>query len=191
MSAVMPAHECGSLATFPLAAGWVLVEMLREMGVQGARLRWPNDILVGGKKLAGLLLELQPGEKLILGLGMNVTNRLAFEEKPATPAVRLKELLPATAPVVEPNALLPPILKCLRALHTRFKAEGFTPFCHQINSQITAPQSVVVELLDGSELSGLYSGIHETGSPVLRLAEGGCRIVQAGDILRFRECTLG
>ncbi|MFQ3577639.1 MAG: biotin--[acetyl-CoA-carboxylase] ligase [Verrucomicrobiia bacterium] len=191
MSAVLPASENTSLATFPLAAGWVLVEMLREMGVSEARLRWPNDILVGGEKLAGLLLELQPGEKLILGLGMNVANSLAFEQTPATPAVRLRDLLPATSHLAEPADLLPLILDRLRGLHARFFLEGFAPFCNRINSQIIAPQPVVIELLDGREMSGLYSGIDESGNPVLRLAEGGCLVVRAGDILRFKESGVG
>lgn len=59
-----------------LVAGLALLDALEELGLKGAKLKWPNDVLVNGKKLAGVLIELQ-GElegavKVIVGIGVNV-----------------------------------------------------------------------------------------------------------------------
>lgn len=66
-----------------LLVGLAVVKMLREMGVDNAGLKWPNDILVGNRKLAGVLLELtgDPADvcHVVIGIGINVNMRAANE----------------------------------------------------------------------------------------------------------------
>ncbi|MEI7731990.1 MAG: biotin--[acetyl-CoA-carboxylase] ligase [Verrucomicrobiota bacterium] len=60
---------------FPLAVGLAVVDFVRSVGVANVRLRWPNDLMVGNRKLAGLLLE-EPRPGLVLaGIGINITNQ--------------------------------------------------------------------------------------------------------------------
>jgi BirA family biotin operon repressor/biotin-[acetyl-CoA-carboxylase] ligase len=55
----------------PLTAGVAVAQALQESGVR-ARLKWPNDVRVGGRKIAGLLAEMVPGARVVLGVGVNV-----------------------------------------------------------------------------------------------------------------------
>jgi len=75
ISAVLPA-EGGTQrwAGFSLMVGIHLVRMLEALNVPGARLRWPNDLMSGTKKLGGLLIEQSARETLIVGFGLNVRN---------------------------------------------------------------------------------------------------------------------
>ncbi|MGA1052758.1 MAG: biotin--[acetyl-CoA-carboxylase] ligase, partial [Ilumatobacteraceae bacterium] len=57
-----------------LAAGLAVVSTLRGLGLTGARLRWPNDVLVGPKKICGILMERFTADRVVVGLGLNVTN---------------------------------------------------------------------------------------------------------------------
>ena len=54
-----------------LVAGLAVIDALSDIGVQGVRLKWPNDILAGGRKLGGVLVEFS-GKKLVVGLGLNL-----------------------------------------------------------------------------------------------------------------------
>lgn len=60
----------------PLAAGVAVVRAAHALGVPGARLRWPNDVLVDGRKLAGVLCEVRRapggGDAVVIGIGLNV-----------------------------------------------------------------------------------------------------------------------
>lgn len=63
----------------PLAAGLALVRAVHALGVPAARLKWPNDVVVGGRKLAGVLCELKRAadgsEVVVIGVGLNVAQR--------------------------------------------------------------------------------------------------------------------
>jgi BirA family biotin operon repressor/biotin-[acetyl-CoA-carboxylase] ligase len=69
----------------PLAAGLALLRACHALGVPAARLKWPNDVLVNGRKLAGVLCEVRRaaggGDAVVIGVGLNV--RHAREEFPA------------------------------------------------------------------------------------------------------------
>src|SRR3970040_1202893 len=87
------------LAGLSLAAGVAVLRALEEFGVRDAGLKWPNDILRDGRKLAGLLIDLR-GEAsgpslVVLGLGLNV--HLAPKEAALIdqPWIALRECLPA------------------------------------------------------------------------------------------------
>ncbi|WP_269799074.1 biotin--[acetyl-CoA-carboxylase] ligase [Geminisphaera colitermitum] len=61
-------------AILPLAAGWAVIDALTALGVTGLRLRWPNDIMTGSRKLAGLLVERFTPDTVTVGIGLNLTN---------------------------------------------------------------------------------------------------------------------
>jgi len=79
MSLVLhPGCERAALASAPLVAGVALAQALETLGVP-AQLKWPNDLLVGGRKLSGILVECrrdaQGSEIVIMGVGVNVAQR--------------------------------------------------------------------------------------------------------------------
>jgi BirA family transcriptional regulator, biotin operon repressor / biotin---[acetyl-CoA-carboxylase] ligase len=57
----------------PLLAGVSVVETVRGLGVSGSVLKWPNDVLVNGAKLAGILVEVLPDSRVVVGVGVNIT----------------------------------------------------------------------------------------------------------------------
>lgn len=68
------------LAGLSLVVGLAVIECLRELGVRNAALKWPNDVLLGGRKLGGILIEIKstfaPGQAVteaVIGVGMNVS----------------------------------------------------------------------------------------------------------------------
>lgn len=77
-----------------LLVGLAVLKSLREAGVQGAGLKWPNDVLVGQRKIAGILLELvgDPADvcHVIIGIGMNVNMRATEEVDQLWTSLRLE-----------------------------------------------------------------------------------------------------
>lgn len=75
MSVALPATPGRSLAgVYPLVVGSVVLDAVREAGVTNAELKWPNDIMVRGKKLAGILCEVPRTPFVIAGVGINVSH---------------------------------------------------------------------------------------------------------------------
>jgi BirA family biotin operon repressor/biotin-[acetyl-CoA-carboxylase] ligase len=72
-SVVLDALPAGFHATWvPLLAGVSVVECVRGLGVTTAGLKWPNDVLVGTDKLAGILVEVLGDSRLVVGVGINL-----------------------------------------------------------------------------------------------------------------------
>lgn len=72
----------------PLWSGLAVATVLRERCELDAELKWPNDVLVGGRKLCGVLAEVPQGGALVVGIGLNVTTR--EDELPHAQATSLK-----------------------------------------------------------------------------------------------------
>lgn len=103
MSAVLPTPgPATDWSILPLAAGWAVREALGSLGVRDLRLRWPNDVMVGPAKLAGILVErFRPGTAVI-GIGLNYLNHPENEEPSLIGTVaRLADLMPVLPPRAE------------------------------------------------------------------------------------------
>lgn len=118
------------LSGLSLAVGVAVVRALEDAGVEGAGLKWPNDVLAGGGKLAGILVELS-GEfqgpcTAIIGVGINVRLPDAVRRRIDQPVTDLAELCAGTPP---PRDQL--VARVVARLHEglyRFDAEGFAAF---------------------------------------------------------------
>ena len=87
MSAVLPLDPPGKgWAAFPLAAGLAVVSTLCALGLRDARLRWPNDVLVGPRKICGILMEKFSADRVVVGLGLNISNNPG-EDEPSLGAI--------------------------------------------------------------------------------------------------------
>jgi BirA family transcriptional regulator, biotin operon repressor / biotin---[acetyl-CoA-carboxylase] ligase len=120
------------LTMLSLAAGIAVAEALERVTGLAPRLKWPNDVLVDGRKLAGILLESRIGATsrdagaaplVVLGIGVNLVQR-AF---PAELADRATSVWLASGRRVEPDALLGPLLEALDAWRARLETEGGAP----------------------------------------------------------------
>lgn len=186
LSAVVPTPgDPARWALLPLAAGWAVLGAVRNLGVAGARLRWPNDILVGRRKLAGILVDRFSADAAVVGIGLNVSNRPdTVDEALAGEVTRLNDLLPA-APARA--ALLVRLLAALTSEHHRLDSGDLAGLCRDLNAT-WVHRHVHVTLAAGQGLiNGHFEGIDARGSLILRGAAGECQVLPAHRVELFRE----
>jgi BirA family biotin operon repressor/biotin-[acetyl-CoA-carboxylase] ligase len=167
-----------------LAIGWALCQWLRALPVAEARLRWPNDILVGPRKLAGLLLEQSSPELCIVGVGLNLTNR-PWEDDPGLSGITTR-LADEFSPCPNPAEALPSVLRAIRLAHARMAEAGLSGLAEEINACWDFRPAVRLILADGPPQSGRFTGIDGVGA--LRLNQGGReQIYPAHHVHRLEE----
>lgn len=151
-----------ALGGLSLAVGVALVRALNETGIAQLALKWPNDLLLDGKKLAGVLIELQ-GEMLgptaaVIGIGLNT--RLPHETRIAIgqPAADLAHAS------LSRNALLAGLLRHLYGVLTEFEQQGFAGLREEWQRHHAYQgKPVQLTLPDGSSVAGIVSDIAEDG----------------------------
>lgn len=175
--------EAAHLVTTALALG--AVEACDALAGVRPGVKWPNDLVVADRKLAGVLAEsVVAGERLeavVVGLGLNVRTGAAPPEAAAT-AVALED---ACGSVVERRELLAEILSRFAAwmdgLETPAGRAALTAAARQESATLGRP--VAVELADGTVLRGEAQNLDEQGALVLG---DGTRVV-VGDVVHLRN----
>ena len=145
-----------------LAVGLSVVQSLHP----DLRLKWPNDVWLHDRKLAGILIETASLGDLryaVVGVGINIRERSATGL--ATPPAWLGEVLPG---VDGPQALLRIVAPLVQALKA-FEAQGFAPFQARFNER-DALAGLAVTLSDG--VSGTALGVDGVGALRLQTAQG-------------------
>ena len=161
----------GLVSGLSLAAGLAVLQALDEYGVDGAGLKWPNDVLWDGRKLAGLLADVQ-GEsagptQVILGVGVNGYIGREDAERIDQPWVDLRNILGETA---DRNRLAALVMRHLRNMFQVFSEKGFAPFREAWSSRHLYHGRRVRLIQGDREFSGTAEGIDETGGLIIRHA---------------------
>ena len=170
MSAVVDVSglEPDRVATFPLVVGLSVCEAVERMGQSlQALLKWPNDVLVGGRKLAGILCE-RIGDSVIAGVGVNVGER-EFPSDIADRATSLSLLLPAGA-VPAVDAVRDAVLERLAANLPAWRGRGLAAHLPRLAARdCLAGREIAVLRTDGDAepARGACGGIAEDGSLVV------------------------
>ena len=170
-----PRLEPARLPTLSLAAGVAVVEALERVTGLKPRLKWPNDVLVDGRKLAGILLEsrISPSPLVVLGIGVNLAQRVF----PADLAERATSVRLATGRRVDADALLTALLESLDAWRTRLETEGWAP----IRERWRALTETLGRRVSIDGVEGVAVDVDEDGA--LIVAEGDVRRrVVAGEV---------
>lgn len=168
------------LAGLPLAIGVALAETLGRLG-QPVQLKWPNDVLKDGDKLAGILVETQAlpdgAAWTIVGIGLNLVMPDALEDRIGRSAAAVPWLAR-----MDRDALMAALLDGLGDALSQFVRQGFGAFAARWNV-LHAWQGRPVVLLDRGEVQheGLAAGVDDTGRLLLDTAGGRIAIV-AGDV---------
>lgn len=166
-----------------LLVGLAVVSMLRELGVANAGLKWPNDILVGGRKLSGVLLELtgDPADvcHVVIGVGINVNMRNAPEVDQSWTSMMLE-----TGAPLDRNAVVVSLSDHLARYLGKHSEFGFGAFQAEWE-QNHLWQGQRVTLFSGmEEIEGVVLGINAIGA--LRLQVGEQESVFSGGELSLR-----
>lgn len=152
-----------------LLVGLAVVKMLREMGIKGAGLKWPNDVLVGGRKLAGVLLELtgDPADvcHVVIGVGINVNMRASEEVDQAWTSMLLEY-----GGVIDRNEIVARLNKELSAYLSAHREAGFGAFQAEWEANHLWQGQPVTLLAGSSAVKGVVVGIDAVGG--LRLKVG-------------------
>jgi BirA family biotin operon repressor/biotin-[acetyl-CoA-carboxylase] ligase len=175
-------------ATLPLAVGNALLATLSsEFGVSGLRLRWPNDILHGARKLAGLLVERHSPDAAVVGIGLNVFNQPELADPALHRAtVRLADLATLGGRSLDDIAGL--LLHAVATAHSRLAAGEFPLVAAELNQSWSQAPLVALTLAGRSEpVSGRFLGIDDQGRLRLRAADGATTLHDPTQVALLRE----
>ncbi|QLL12877.1 bifunctional biotin--[acetyl-CoA-carboxylase] ligase/biotin operon repressor BirA [Pseudomonas chlororaphis] len=166
-----------------LVVGLAVMQTLREFGIAGVGLKWPNDVLVGRKKIAGILLELvgDPADvcHVVLGVGINVNMQKTDEVDQQWTSMRLE-----SGKQVDRNQLVARLSMMLRAYLERHQVQGFSSIQEEWE-QNHLWQGNAVSLIAGiNKIDGVVIGIDQQGA--LRLEVDGVEKVYSGGELSLR-----
>ncbi|TFD10287.1 biotin--[acetyl-CoA-carboxylase] ligase [Cryobacterium sp. TMT1-66-1] len=201
---IRPQLPPATLGWFPLLAGAAMTRAVKNVveksmkpveGVKEAEdprhdvtLKWPNDVLIDGYKVCGILCELLPDASgIIIGAGLN----LSLDEHDL-PTLTSTSLLLVTRTAPDPDAVLAAYLHELATLYRAFlKANGDAQHSglHQQVEELcgTLGSAVRVELPGGTDLVGTATGIDAEGRlRVVNQVDGEERSVAAGDVTHLR-----
>jgi len=159
--------------TLSLAASLALIETV-DIAVpnQPLMLKWPNDLILSGKKLAGILLE-RSGDRVAVGFGVNLA---AAPELPDRPVASLGG---RTKPEMFAPLLAGTVARLLnlwRKNPPAMLAQAWLARAHSIGTPLTVHSSA------DETVSGSFDGIEPDGALRLRLADGSLETIRAGDV---------
>ncbi|WP_433328971.1 biotin--[acetyl-CoA-carboxylase] ligase [Spirillospora sp. CA-294931] len=192
---VRPRVPATRLGWAPLLTGLAVASAVRRMtetffaeeGADAAvdvRLKWPNDLMVGDRKLAGVLVE-KVDDALVVGVGLNVGLKAAELPVPTATSLAIEG-----APLSDRAPLLRAILRSFETWYGEWAALEGDPESSGLRTAykelcVTLGRTVRVELPDGRALTGEVTDIDAAGLLVVS-GPGGERSVSAGDVVHVR-----
>jgi BirA family transcriptional regulator, biotin operon repressor / biotin---[acetyl-CoA-carboxylase] ligase len=164
----------------PLLVGTALVRVLQGRGLSGASLKWPNDVLVAQKKLAGILCEWMPEGWMVVGVGLNVD--FPADEPPSPRATALAHHVSVADGLVD--SLLAELVAALGLGLDNLRTESPEAIADAVTAVMgTLGRAVEIQEPSGETWRGIAQGLDESGH-LLVTPEGSSelRAVVASDI---------
>lgn len=183
LSAVVPGHRASFDQGFSVWLGLQTVLTLREDFSIDARLKWPNDVVVGGRKLGGILLEkagIGSDEVIVAGLGLNIgarADQLPADLQGGATSVRI-----VTGHVVRPGDLAGRLLARIETGLDAFGSEGWTPFRPALACLDSLLGQMVRVAVGRRYHAGRAVGLDDGGRLLLEADDGTIVAVPAGDV---------
>lgn len=173
----------GALEGLSLMSALVVVRAMERLGYRDIGVKWPNDVLMNGRKLAGILLEMQgdvsgPCQVVIgIGLNINMPTRLAQEIDQPYSSLRSDN-----AGLVDRNQVTGCLLDELLMMLEDFAAEGFAPWIKEWESR-DVYLGRAVEIHSGNKIQrGVNKGVNKAGGLLLEAETGLCSI-HGGEVI--------
>ena len=188
MSFTITTSSVAEISSISLVMGLALVKSLSDMGVSDLTIKWPNDVLLGSKKLAGVLIEAKPcngGVVLVVGIGINVE---------MSPDVNLRselgwvDLSAAGLSLVDRNDIVARVYSGCKQLTNEFMANGFASLREEWESY-DAFKGKSVKVIDNDKVicEGEESGLDDSGRLLIK-TDTGMQAVHSGDVsLRIKH----
>lgn len=181
-------YPMSDMTQLSFVAANALAEAIQVAAPQGAfvKVKWPNDVLVEGKKIAGILMEgeAEPGSDrfkwLVLGMGVNVATHPPASET-ETPATSLAGE-GVTGVGLDLQCLLGTIIKQFLAGLATWKSLGFGPIRRHWLLRAKGLGGPIRVRLPNESLNGIFAALDENGALVLHLDGEPNRLITAGDV---------
>jgi BirA family biotin operon repressor/biotin-[acetyl-CoA-carboxylase] ligase len=158
-------------------AAVALAEVVLGLGVTGTHIKWPNDLMLGSGKVAGILLE-REGDWVVIGFGVNLA---VAPEISGRNTACLAPRIGVVPPERVVQALAGQLASRLADWREDFAmiAERWTALAHPVGTPLRTGAP------DGSMLEGRFDGLSRDGALLLRLADGAVRAIHAGDVFEI------
>jgi BirA family transcriptional regulator, biotin operon repressor / biotin---[acetyl-CoA-carboxylase] ligase len=178
--------SAAQLGALSLAIGVACRRALQSQGVNGVQLKWPNDLVTPGGKLAGILIEMRSEAAgpvhIVVGLGLNMAVGRTLRERidaSGNVSVDLCSLVPRNAMPTR-NALVAALLHQGVTVMQQFTSKGFLPFCDEF-ADADALRDRPVSVHGNATFHGIARGVDADGT--LRVeAEGRLHRIMSGEI---------
>lgn len=178
---IMP-HEAPQLTFISAVAAARAIELTTRLAPE---IKWPNDLLVGGKKVAGLLNEMSAETDcinfVVLGVGVNLN--MTADQFPPDLRHPATSLFMETGVKVDRSAFAGAMLSELDRLYNDFLAHGFAPVREEWQNRCNAKGRQVLVSDSGTECTGgLFAGIDSDGAMLLRSIDNALHRITCGDV---------
>lgn len=150
-------------------------ELEPRMGGNDLVVKWPNDLLAGTRKLAGILLE-RVEEAVVIGVGVNLAHHPEDQARPATSLAAEGRLHPPA------DAFMADLAQSFAAALATWRTDLSTTRAAWLAAAHPTGARLATHDASGELLSGTFAGLDPTGACRLRLADGAIRLIHAGDV---------
>ena len=155
-----------------LAAGLALVEALEVVAPgRSATLKWPNDVLLDGGKLAGILLE-RAGDRVVIGFGVNLAGAPAIPGRPTA----------ALDGTMAPQAFAPLLAGSFARSVQQWRSDPASLPDRWLDRAHPIGSALKVHLDSDSIVEGRFEGLSDDGALLLRTPSGAIETIRAGDV---------
>lgn len=164
-------------ASLALLSGLALHEVIAPLVPPPAQalLKWPNDVMIGLAKLAGILLE-RVGDAVIVGIGVNLAQAPEVEGRETTCLARF-------GPSPDRAHFSASLARQFAVELERWRSFGLDPMIRRWQVAAHPPGTPLVVGEPGEQpLEGSFAGLSETGALQLQLADGSIRTIHAGEV---------
>ncbi|CUX96187.1 Bifunctional ligase/repressor BirA [Candidatus Gullanella endobia] len=150
-----------------LMVGIVMAEVLKRFGAEKVQVKWPNDLYLNNRKLAGILVEIfgkvDNTTHIVIGAGINLAMRESTVGKIDQEWINLKE----SGVTIDRNVLAAELTSTLRQAFLQFERNGFSPFFSRWQALDNFLNRPVKLLVAEQEIKGIARGIDAQGALIL------------------------
>lgn len=165
-----------------LAAGLAVCRAINELAQVNARIKWPNDVIIGRKKLCGILTEMMIEDNAaafaVVGIGINVNNS-GFPEDISQKATSLRL---EKGCIFSRNEIIIKLAECFEDVYNEFIMSGFAAIKDEYVKSCATIGRTVSTLRQGEEISGTAVDIADDGGLVVEAADGEKKYISTGEV---------
>lgn len=190
-SILWPFDGIAKVQGLSLAVGLAVYRALSPFNIAGLGLKWPNDVLVDGEKLGGILIELTgvvtDACHVVVGMGVNFDWRTQDQARIDQNATGLAQVIGMKSIAGERNRMTAAIISEMTRMLDSFSETGFAPLKEEWNEANAFEGETVSLILPSSTIEGICRGVNEIGELALETPDG-LQFFNAGEVsLRIKE----